>query len=331
MGKLLKWSMKRLIETIVMILLNKFDAQIYIEGKRGLGKSTLAYEIAWLVHVRFRRIAKENPKFIEANPEFEKAYQFIPSRDLLYTRDKVIDFFNKWKVTAIADEFINTAFNRDFYQEEQKTLIKIINMNRDHCNLFIGCIPQFQTLDNQIKNLCKIKITVVRRGIAVIQTPNKTIFIKDIWDSVTNEKIEREWLRKGNTTPKYTRLSTVRGVLFFPDLSKKHRAKYEKVKVDERNVLMQLADGKKKKKKDLPDEIVERLLEQKIKNRSVIEGFAIANNKNINTLIKSVQDKLKQMGKPSTLDDYYWEGKPVKFNKKSVRQLQEELITIQNE
>lgn len=328
MPKLLKWSMKRLVDTIVMTLLNKFDMQIYIEGKRGLGKSTLAYELAWLVHCKFRHLERFHPEVIEANPQLKGAYTFRPTRDLLYTRDKVIDFFNRWKVTGIADEFINTAFNRDFYQEEQKTLIKMINMNRDHCNLFIGCIPQFQTLDNQIKNLCKIRITVVRRGLAVIQTPNKTIYIKDIWDAVTNEKIEREWIRKGSNKPRYTRLSTVRGVIKFPDLSQKHRDKYEKVKIEERNMLMEIADDKKKTKKDLYGDIVDKLQNQQIKNANILEGMAVALGKNPKTFRSAIQERLKKLGMPSSIDEYFWEGKKVKFKKKTTEELQQEIVNL---
>jgi len=31
---------------------------------------------------------------------------------------------------------INVTFNRDFYNEDQKNIIKMINMNRDHKNFF---------------------------------------------------------------------------------------------------------------------------------------------------------------------------------------------------
>lgn len=320
MAKLLRWSMEKLIETIVITLLNKFDFQLYIEGKRGLGKSTLAYEIAHLVNVKFRKIEKELP-------DFKDCYKFNPRKDLLYTRDKVIEYFNKWKVTGIADEFINTAFNRDFYQEDQKQLIKMINMNRDHCNLFIGCVPQFQTLDSQIKNLCKMRITVVRRGVGVIQTPNKTIYIKDIWDSITNEKIEREWVKSGSKTPKYTRLSTVRGVIFFPDLRPKQREIYEKVKIEERNILYQEREKENAdKKKDPYDDVIERLQTQRIRNAHILEGMAHALGKSPQGFMQTIRDKLKKKGLSYKLDDYYWEGKPIKFRKRSVEQIQEGII-----
>lgn len=311
MAKLLKWSLKRLVDIIVLTLLNKFDVQIYIEGKRGLGKSTLAYQLAWLTNLRFRRYEK-------MIPELKGAYTFNPKTDLIYTREKLLEYYNKWNKTGVADEFINTAFNRDFYQEDQKTLIKMINMNRDHSNFFIGCVPQFQTLDSQIKNLCKIRITVVRRGVALIHTPNKTIYNKDIWDAVTNEKIEREWIRAGSKTPKYTRLSTVRGVIFFPDLSETHRNRYEKVKIEERNILYQAREkSDAEKNKDVYEDVIERLLSQRIKNASILEGFAIANGKTPTGFINTIRDRLKKKGMSTSLNDYYWEGKGYKHQKKN--------------
>lgn len=317
--KLLVWSMKRIVDMIVATLLNKFDAQIYIEGKRGLGKSTLAYELAWLTSIRFKKLAKEIP-------ELEGKYTFKPKRDLLYKRDKVIDFFEDWNRIAIADEFINTAFNRDFYQEEQKTLIKIINMNRDHCNLFIGCVPQFQTLDTQIKNLCKMRITVVRRGMAVIQTPNQTIYIKDIWDSTTNEKIEREWLKKGLTKPRYTNISTVRGVVKFPDLSPSHRKKYEKVKIEERTILQREREDKKEVKLSPIDDAIERLLDNRIRNSAILEGMAFAHGISPESFLQSIRSRLKKNGKSHALATYYWEGKKQGRRTKPLTKLQDALI-----
>ena len=47
------------------------------------------------------------------------------------------------------------------YENEQKTLLKALNMYRDSCNVFIGCIPKFVELDKQIQRLCKIRITIL--------------------------------------------------------------------------------------------------------------------------------------------------------------------------
>ena len=235
------WSMEKFSVMCAKMLLNKFDCLVIIEGNRGLGKSTLAYEILRKVNSVMKRITKatggkESPyyKFYEFNPNMQTKGKF---KSILYKRDDVINFFDKWNASALADEMINVSFNRDFWNEDQKNLIKMINMNRDHCNLFIMCIPQFQVLDNQIKNLCKIRITVARRGIAVIQTPNRTIYNKDKWDTQNNERIERDWLKKGTGLPQYARLNTFRGMMRFPALSEREQSLYDKIKLIERNVI----------------------------------------------------------------------------------------------
>jgi len=221
---LIKWNMKKMIIMICNILENKFDCVIVIEGNRGLGKSTLGIHLA-------RGVAREMKRRGITD------YKFNWRGSLIYTKKETKHFWNKWKATAIADEMINVTFNRDFYNEDQKNIIKMINMNRDHCNFFIACVPQFQSLDNQIKNLCKIKITVVRRGLCIIQTPNRTIYVRDKWDQATNEKIERQWLQKGITKPAYSKLTTFRGLMQFPKLHPSVEDKYKEIKDVNRNLI----------------------------------------------------------------------------------------------
>jgi len=211
---------------IQQILGNKFDCFIIIEGNRGLGKSTLAIHLARKLSQAIKNTGL-------------KDYKFHWNKSLVYTQKETKKFLHSWKQIGIVDEAINVCFNRDFYQQDQKDIIKMINMNRDHCNLFIACVPQFQTLDAQVKNLCKIRITVVRRGVCIIQTPNQTIYIKDKWDQATNEKLERSWLQKGIKNPQYSRLTTFRGLMKFSKLSDKAEMMYQKVKNKKRNLVAQ--------------------------------------------------------------------------------------------
>jgi len=108
---------------------------------------------------------------------------------------------------------INVTYNRDFYVEDQKLLLKGLNMYRDSCNVFVGCIPRFIDLDVQLQRMCKIRITVVRRGIALIQTRRKAIYSTDPWDIRMNQKIEDKWSMKGTKNPRYSQLTTVRGII----------------------------------------------------------------------------------------------------------------------
>lgn len=292
----LRWSMSKVVWMICQILNNKFDCFIVIEGNRGLGKSTLAIHLTRQVSREFKKMGSEDYKFNWRN-------------SLIYTKKETKRFWHKWKSTGIADEMINVSFNRDFYNEEQKDIIKMINMNRDHCNFFIACVPQFQALDNQIKNLCKIKITVVRRGLCIIQTPNRTIYVRDKWDQATNEKIERTWLQKGITRPRYAQLTTFRGMMKFPKLHPTAEKKYQDVKDLKRNLL-----AKEEMGLDVEDDIkdpvadaVQRLKDGKVRNGTFLDGLATAYDMQPATFKNKLRAELQKEGVSAKLLDYYWD------------------------
>lgn len=260
--QIFQWSLKRLSEIIALMILDKFDCFIVIEGNRGLGKSTLAWHL------------------------MRKSYhhKFNPYKDLLYKQEDVLKFFaEKWYSSGMADEMINVSFNRDFYSTGQKDLIKLMNMNRDHCNLFIACVPQFSALDTQIKSLCKIRITVVERGKAILHTQNKSIFSTDKWDMKNNERIERLWSQKKvKPVPKYSQLSTFRGVINFPKLSKKDQALYDKIKREQRNEIWEDAIKSnevgwgKPKIKVSPTDFIYKLVQSKKLNNKNFDDYCIA-------------------------------------------------------
>lgn len=215
MGKaLVVWSLQDLIDVIEGCVKNKFDCVIFVEGKRGLGKSTIVYKIC-------SRLKIPQP--------------FKPRRDIVYSRDDTLKHLaTKQGGIIFSDEMINVAYNRDFYQEEQKTLLKALNMYRDSCNVFIGCIPSFIELDKQIQRLCKIRICVVRRGVALIHTQMSSMYQSDSWDIKANMKIESAWTNKGFRNPRWAQLTTCRGILRFNDLTPEQRIEYEEIKKERR-------------------------------------------------------------------------------------------------
>lgn len=331
MGRTLyKIPLNTLVKTIVGILLNKFDCFTTIEGGTGIGKSTLAYRIAKGVKFEFRRLYRLDEKTVlyyynkvkkdkgVSMKEFvdylmklkeEKAYNFIPKRDLIYSQGSMMKFLSSWNRIGVPDEMINITFNRDFYSQEQKDIIKMINMYRDHCNLILACVPMFVTLDNQIKNLCKIRITVVRRGVGLIQTPNKTIYGKDRWDTAVNEKIEKEWLLKNAKKPAYSRLTTARGIVRFGALREKDELKYQAIKNEKRASI--LKDVKSDDEEDsVVNKTIKMLREGKIKNKEVLEGLAIAEGVKPETFISKIEREMKKEGTGDhKVNAYLWEKK----------------------
>ena len=293
MALMLNWNMKKLVISICNRLQNKFDAFIVVEGLRGLGKSTLAYKLMKLVKQEMKNRGVDG-------------YKFSPRRDLLYDRMEVIKFFNDRNRSAIADEMVNVSFSRDFYNEDQKDLIKIINMNRDHENFCISCIPHFKNLDTQIKKLCSMRITVVRRGLAIIQTPNKTIYSADIWDETLNEKIEKKWLEKGVTRPHYSKLTTFRGFLRFPKLSEKQELIYQKIKDEKRNKIAQQQGLEEEEETDPLSIIYNALIEKKVKNSTMLDGMMMAHGFDVSNTKRKLYRKLKANNKTTTLSEYYF-------------------------
>lgn len=278
-----RWSIGRIAKLIEEMQQNKFDCFIVIEGNRGLGKSTLAYHL-------INRVG---------------THKFNPKKDILYKRKEVIDFFNdRWYSSGWADEMINVTFNRDFYDMDQKKLVKIMNMNRDHCNLFIACVPQFQTLDNQIKNLCKIRITVVRRGLAIVQTQNRSIYSTDRWDTGINEKIERNWLKSGVSKPRYSRLTTFRGILPFGDLTPKQREEYEEIKRNKRNEIKQEQEAEEQSGRPA-DRLYALLREGKIGTRQMFDNMCLAMGLKPLNVMQNIRIRMRNEGDNTKFQDFF--------------------------
>jgi len=328
-----KWRFNKLVQVIVASLLNKYDFFMVIEGGTGIGKSTLAYHIGHKVALEFKRLYKLDHDTVEyyyervgrkaglTEEEFvdkllrlkeADAYRFSPKKCLIYTQEEMQNALASWNSMSIPDEMINITFNRDFYSEKQKDIIKMLNMFRDHENLSICCVPLFQNLDTQIKNLTKMKITVKKRGIAIIHTPNNVIYCRDKWDSATNEKIERVWVTKKLVRPNYAQLTTFRGLVKFPKLTKRQEQLYQQVKNDKRAVVLRDDMGievDEKEKFDPFADLMERLINGAIKSGEYLKGYADTQGMSIDTLNGRIKRELDKRKKNNMISSYYYNKK----------------------
>jgi len=338
---LLKINRDALCKLIVLTLLNKFDFFLVVEGNTGTGKSTLSIHIARGVKREFKKLFALNPETVEyyyekvikkqniSMEEFcldllqlkkEKAYNYNPYKDLVYDQKSMIRGLSSWQRIIIPDEMINITFNRDFQGEDQKNIIKLINMYRDHNNLIIASVPQFQNLDVQIKNLTKMRISIAKRGVGILQTPNKIIYGKDKWDSANNEKIEREWLLRGGR-PKYTKLTTSRGLVHFPPLTKLVEAEYQDIKNKKRSNIVEKDMGivQEKEKQDPMDYLYERLTTGKIKNTDQLEGIAQGFGLDTESVRHRLRRRLNKDNKNDVVSSYYWSKKSQKDDLISIK------------
>lgn len=251
--KAVVWKLSELAEMIKKRQANEYDVNIIIDGARGNGKSTLAFKL------------------------LSKIGNFNPKKDILFTREDVMDAIMNRKFSCIdADEMINSAHNRDFFSGDQKNFIKMMNMYRDNYNILIGSSPFFYDLDTQVRKLIKMRITVIKRGIAIIQMSRNSLYMNDPWDTPINKKIEESWTNKSKhgkmLMPKYTKLTTYAGHLFYSKLSPSQEAIYKELKQKKRAEL-KLTDVELEKEKPYWVEANELIAEGKIKKFKELEFY----------------------------------------------------------
>jgi len=243
---------------------------------------------------------------------------FKPKRDLVYSREDTIKLLASRKGGIIfSDEMINVAYNRDFYEGQQKVLIRGINLYRDSNNVILGCIPSFIDLDKQIQRLCKIRITVVRRGYALIHTQKRTMFQSDTWDIKNNQKVETAWTNKGGKNPRYAQLTTVRGILRFNDATPQQREEYEAIKQEKRGRVFGDMMGEEV---DDPSKIFYDNLYKEVKSAKLTqEAFYVLakiSNKKPETIRNRINKMLKEDGDSKRFKDYVLsEKKKIRLDK----------------
>lgn len=244
------WTIKDLVRICQKWQENEFDGLIVFDGNRGLGKSTGGLKAC----LRFP--------------------QFKMNRDIIFSQEDLMKQLSQKKHGIIlADEMINVTYNRDFFSETQKKIIKMLNMYRDSCNILIACIPNFQDLDKQFKSLVKLRINVIRRGVAVIHRKNPNSFSSDPWDTKLNEKIEKSFYKRGTFRPKYHKLTTFIGYLRYEKLTDNQEAIYKEIKERKRGHVFKIDDEEGSEqiadKKEIYEMVYDKLITGKINRQDV--------------------------------------------------------------
>jgi hypothetical protein len=276
-------SLDYLAEMIENRIKNKFDLIITAEGKRGMGKSTFLYGLGKKLNNR-------------------KVIRFNPHKHLLYSRsDSLKVLANSLKCFIMNDEMINVAYNRDFWETDQKELIKALNNYRDSCNVFAMAIPKFIDLDKQMQRLCELRVVILKRGLAQIHQQLRGVYRSDVWDTKENIKIELK-SKKGFA---FGKLTTKVFYVKFPDLKKKERLFYEQLKTERRNLVFN-ANG------SLPDDPMENLYKNLYEmittfkmSQAEFEASCRVVGRSIKIVRNSINEKLKDNGLKERLQYYF--------------------------
>lgn len=210
------WSIKEIVEILKQRQRNQFDANMCWSGNRGDGKST--------------GIGKT----------FYRFDGFKPWIHQVYSREDVVSLLKKQeKGLCWDDEGINSGYKRDWQNKGQQEMIKILTNYRDNFNVFATAVPNFFSLDKDLRDLYFMHINVIQRGIAVVHMPVQgRMYSQDRWDAKYNAKIEESWSKRiknnPNFKPQYHKLSTFRGFLYFNAMTPKQEALYKLIKKTKR-------------------------------------------------------------------------------------------------
>ena len=200
-----------------------------------------------------------------------------------------------------ADEMINSAYNRDFFSGDQKNFIKMMNMYSDNYNILIGSVPYFFDLDSQVRKLIKLRITIVKRGIAVLQMGKSTLYNNDPWETGVNKKIEEAWAsktKKGKLLkPQYHKLTTYAGHLFYNKLSPQQEEIYKEIKARKRAELKLTDDDMKEKPYWV--EANERIVNGELKKFRELNFFLMGKNVHIPSAKAKIAQHRRELKLPS--------------------------------
>jgi len=200
----------------------ELDATICLSGFVGEGKSTLALQIVKSYY---------NITTLKQFKDFCENWMFYERKAL---KDKIM---NNHMKCLVADEAVNMLFKRDFMKGNQKDLLKIMDVCRDHNHLFIFNIPSFWALDGHtVQTRTRLWIYVEKQKYAHIFAPIRNMFARDVWFRDYNMKLFMKH-KRFTKSPNY-----ITSISFDPLSAAEYRV-YKKVKDEKKFVLEEEKDA----------------------------------------------------------------------------------------
>jgi len=282
MRKTIIFSVKDIVKILKDRQQNEFDANLGVAGDRGDGKSTLSSKVLY------------------------KYGKFNPWKHQVYTQKDVIALLTQQvKGKCFDDEAINSGYKRNFQDKGQQRLIKILTNYRDNFNIHISALPNFFSLDKDLRDLIFMLLHVIERGIAVVHLPLQgRMYSQDRWDAKINAKIEQSWQNKIKHNVKfripYHKLSTFAGYLYFTDLTEKQKKLYKEVKRVKRAEEYQ-EEGENKEQSFL-EKIYNQLVEKKL-DREFLMQLCLMEGKKYSNISSSLNIMLRDRGMKERMTD----------------------------
>lgn len=262
---------------------NDFDSRFAVAGDTGDGKSTLTSKI------------------------FYKLGKFKPKKHQCYARDEIIRLLlTEKKGKVFDDEAINSGYKRDWQKSGQQEMIKILTNYRDSLNAYGAALPNFFSLDKDLRDLFFMLLHVIERGMAVVHLPLQgTMYSQDKWDAKNNAKVEQRWneRRKKNPDfrPPYHKLSTFAGYLYFGKMTDAQEKLYKQVKHEKR--AKEYEDQIVDKEETFNEKIYKNLIEKKLSTDGLLQ-ICLMNDKKYSSVISQLNTMLKDRGVGKTVGSF---------------------------
>lgn len=296
------WSIKDIIDILLGRRENEFDGNVLVSGDRGNGKSTLINKCLYRIK------------------------GFRPWKHQVYDREAVIRLLSQYKGVCWDDEAVNSGYKRDFQQKGQKELIKIITAYRDNFTIYFSAIPNFFSLDKDLRDLVFLHLHVIERGIAIVHMPLQgRLYSQDRWDAKYNAKIEDGWGKKiqknPNFRPPYHKLTTFRGYLYFGDVTERQKKIYLEVKHSKRGDSFGAELGFEQQLS-----FIEKVKVQLLKGKLTSDGLlqiCLHENKKYTNVLSHLGKLLKDEGDNKTPGQYFRKDKQTKQDNKHIAEIED--------
>ncbi|MEM5867201.1 MAG: zonular occludens toxin domain-containing protein [Candidatus Aenigmatarchaeota archaeon] len=175
-------ELRELAEELVQRVKNEFDSILVVESasKKGTGKSTFSI-----------LLAQEICKIIGLNFDLREIAVFDP------TSSRIIDLVKEKPegFPIIIDEAGRIAYKRNWYKEYQKQLVLFLNLCRKHKKIIILNHPNFWQLDNHVLQVADYRVTILKRGIALVRGKINNPETTDPWMRVESEKLFKKYCK----------------------------------------------------------------------------------------------------------------------------------------
>lgn len=158
----------------------KWDIVIAVTGEEGVGKTTLAIELA---------------KLTDKNFDFKRNIAYLPTHQEIEDKFMSLDKFQ----TFIIDEAITVLYKQRWADKLQQRIKRMYSTKRFHNIITVMCMPRFTDFTEQIRNhRIKVWFHVIDRGVVVaFYKDDVNLFESDAtWHLKENSMIIKNFMKK---------------------------------------------------------------------------------------------------------------------------------------